>query len=115
MALGEPGIDLNVERNTYKDSAPFQENGTGIPGRKKKIPTLIFPGSVHVWVVLLLYKDFRNKPQASPQMSQPDGKTGSILTSLTPGVPEFYQSLSQRAPTPSASISKTGTEETIIQ
>lgn len=54
MALDEPGIDLKVERSIYKDSSPFQENGTGIPGRKKKIPTLIFLGSVHVWVVLLL-------------------------------------------------------------
>lgn len=46
-----------------------------------------------------MHKDVRNKPQASPQMPRPDGKTGSILTLLEPCVPGFSRSLPQRAET----------------
>lgn len=48
-------------------------------------------------------------------MPQPDGKTGSILTLLTPCVPGFFQSLPQRAQATSASISKTEKGEMVTE
>lgn len=46
--LDGPGVDLKVVRNVYKDSCSISRKWNRCPRRKKKNPTLIFKGSVHV-------------------------------------------------------------------